>query len=151
MSIDSGVRNPVPTPPLADRVPVLDRFMSFLRSTAWSTWFTTKLLPQFRQINVVGNIDFPNTAAQSSSAELTIVFTIGDTNGRLSIPVDTYILCVRVLDPATDLPVALPAGCFFTYRFFQDNNVAIRFNNFSAGAVDPPEYKFDILFQLRVT
>lgn len=148
MSISSGYRQYFRPPPLPASVPIYRTLLSFLQSIDWSTWFSD-LSRQFAQISIAGQIDFPNTAAGTSSAELTIVFTLGGPQGPVSVPADSYITAFRLLDPATDLEVALPANSFFTYRMFQDNGIAVRFNNFSAGAIDPANFKFEFLVELR--
>lgn len=149
MSIDSGYRLPLRTAPLQAVIGILKNAFSFNRSESWSTWFNDLVL-QFAQISIVGTLDFPNTAAQTSSAESTFTFTLtGPNNTTVTIPADSYITAFRLLDPATDLEVALPANSFFTYRMFQDNGIAVRFNNFSAGAIDPANFKFEFLVELR--
>lgn len=150
MAFGDSYGNLIKEAPVKDRWPLIGGLISFLRSPSWVTWFAN-LVPALRQLYVIGSIDFPNTAANTSSAELTLAFTLVGPNGVINVPVDSFIVCMRIVSTSTGLPVDQPANSFFTYRFSADNTIAVRFNNYSAGAIDPGSVKFEFLVQLRAT
>lgn len=146
--------DPIPEPPGQTVLDVFDDpknarrrrigSLLFTQSMPWLRWLVS-LLPMFRQIRISGQLNFGNTAAQTSSAELTIAFTLGGQD----VPVNSFISDMRVLDTVTELPVALPANAFFTYRMSAANVIAVRFNNFSSAAIDPGPFLFEFLITLR--
>ena len=118
--------------------------VSFRRSKPWLDWFNA-LRGLAEQITILGDLDFGNTAAQTSSTELTISFTIG----QLVVPTNSFLIMRGPLDNTTEAPIALTSGTFFTFRMVNTNSIGVRFHNFSAGAIDPARVKFEFLIILR--
>lgn len=148
MSFISQIFQRLPEAPAKTPVDLTENRWLITKSSEWVIWLK-QVQALFKQIRVVGNVNFGNTSAQTSSAESAIVVAITVNGSPFKVPVGSFIASMRVTDPATDLPVALASGAFFTYRMSADNEIKVAFCNFSAGAINPPEYQFEFLIELR--
>lgn len=114
----------------ANRVPLVDR--SGLTSVPWFRFFSDlfELTGMGRfYASVTATLDFPNTAAQTSS-DLTVTVT-GALDG------DEVTLTV----PAVSM---LASSCYNAWVSASDT-VTVRFNNYSAGALDPASGDFVVV------
>ena len=109
----------------------------------WFGWFA-RLLSLFRQIRVAAVLNFPNTAAQTSSS-LTISFTI---DGQ-TVPENSYVILNGPLDATTGAPAAGPANTSFSAQMSAVDVITVTFHNYSAAAVNPGSFGFECLIFLQ--
>jgi hypothetical protein len=118
------------TPPPSDTaVAVRKNAFSFKETIPWLGWLNGIATALYRP-QVITLLTFPLTAAQDSS-ELAVVFPAG------TVEVGDVPL-VSAPDGST-----LPASCF-TARIQNVDEVLVRFNNYSAGALQPPAGNFTV-------
>ena len=104
------------------------KLFRFLLSNAWATWMTL-LSKKLQPIIIIATLDFPNTAAQSSS-DLTVSVPCAD--------VDHF---VELAPPNASM---LANSCYFAW-VSAIGVVTVRFINFSALALNPASGNFTIV------
>ena len=124
--------NQIDQPPVATPIPVLRQAVDFRTHFEWSKWFGQIYQALFRP-TVTTTLTFASTTAQSSR-DIAVAFPKGSV-------------------ALNDLPVlqtpAPPANTCFTCHIAQVDQVIVRFNNYSSGAVafGPASFSISVLNQ----
>lgn len=133
----SGLRNIIQPPPAQTPIEVYNERgqvagrVFLQRNMTWFDWLNS-IFFGFEQWTMSGSLNFGNTNAQTS-AELTITIAITG----VTVPVTSFLVMHE--------PVSPPANTCFTARMTAENEITVKFNNYSAGAINPASLDFDFL------
>lgn len=115
-------RNTLPEAVLKTPIPVFMGQAVVSTARAWLNWLSNVAVT----VQTSHVIDFGNTAAQSSTTE--VLTMVGARKGD------------KVLVAA--YPEAALAGLFYTADVTDKDEITVRCNNYSSGAINPPESTF---------